>query len=129
MNHTLRIGITDCGKFDNYRRWIASVLGVEVVKLSMNNQNAAEVETCDGVIFSGGEDLHPDLYGKPEYLQAYGLKEIIPERDQFEYRSPGMERHSWGLSRIFGKGHSYRHGELWRAGSYRRGAGIYSSYP
>ena len=86
MNHTLRIGITDCGKFDNYRRWIASVLGVEVVKLSMNNQNAAEVETCDGVIFSGGEDLHPDLYGKPEYLQAYGLKEIIPERDQFEYQ-------------------------------------------
>ena len=86
MNQTLRIGITDCGKFDNYRRWIASVLGVEVVKLSVHNQNAADVETCDGVIFSGGEDLQPDLYGKPEYKEAYGLKEIIPERDQFEYQ-------------------------------------------
>ena len=86
MNQTLRIGITDCGKFDNYRRWIASVLGVEVVKLSMYNQNAADVETCDGVIFSGGEDLQPDLYGKPEYIDEYGLKEIIPERDHFEYQ-------------------------------------------
>ena len=44
-----------------------------------------EVENCDGIIFSGGEDLQPDLYGKPEYVEEYGLKEIIPARDQFEY--------------------------------------------
>ncbi len=45
----------------------------------------AETEECDGVIFSGGEDLHPELYGKPEFESEFGLKEIIPERDQFEY--------------------------------------------
>ena len=51
----------------------------------MHLQNAADVEHCDGILFSGGEDLQPALYGKPEYVEAFGLKEIIPERDQFEY--------------------------------------------
>ena len=57
----LKIGITDCGKFDNYRRWMESVPGVEAVRLSMHLKNAAEVENCDGILFSGGEDLQPAL--------------------------------------------------------------------
>ena len=81
----LRIGINDCGKFDNYRRWMESVPGVEVVRLSMNLKNAAETESCDGILFSGGEDVQPALYGKPEYIQEFHLQEIIPERDHFEY--------------------------------------------
>ena len=59
--------------------------GIEVVKLSFHDQNAADVESCDGILFSGGEDVHPELYGKPEFVEEYGLKEIIPARDQFEY--------------------------------------------
>jgi putative glutamine amidotransferase len=82
----MRIGITDCGKFDNYRRWIESETALKVVKLSVHSKNADDMEACDGVIFSGGEDLHPGLYGKPEFVSDYGLKEIIPERDQFEYQ-------------------------------------------
>jgi putative glutamine amidotransferase len=81
----LKIGITDCGKFENYRRWINMEPGVEVVKLSFHDQNAAEVKSCDGILFSGGEDVHPSLYGKPEFVEEYGLKDIIPDRDQFEY--------------------------------------------
>ena len=27
----------------------------------------------------------PELYGRPEYTREYGLKEIIPERDYFEF--------------------------------------------
>jgi putative glutamine amidotransferase len=80
------IGITDCGKFENYRKWMESESSVKVVKLSMYSKNAGEMDECDGVIFSGGEDIHPLLYGKPEFVLDYGLKEIIPERDQFEYR-------------------------------------------
>ena len=82
----MKIGITDCGKFENYRRWIAMEPDVEVVKLSFHDQNATDVEFCDGILFSGGEDVHPALYGKPEFVQEYGLKEIIPARDQFEYK-------------------------------------------
>ncbi len=81
----MKIGITDCGKFENYRRWITMEPGIEVVKLSFHDQNAAEAASCDGILFSGGEDLHPSLYGRPEFVQEYGLKEIIPARDQFEY--------------------------------------------
>ena len=81
----MRIGITDCGKFENYRRWITMEPDTEVVKLSLHDQNASEVESCDGILFSGGEDVHPSLYGRPEFIQEYGLKEIIPARDQFEY--------------------------------------------
>ena len=81
----LKIGITDCGKFENYRRWIAMEPGIEIVKLSFHDQNTADVESCDGILFSGGEDVHPELYGKPEFVEEYGLKEIIPARDQFEY--------------------------------------------
>jgi putative glutamine amidotransferase len=88
MKH-LKIGITDCGKFENYRRWIAIEPDIEVVKLSFHDQNAAEVDTCDGILFSGGEDVHPSLYGKPEFVEEYGLKEIIPERDRFEYEVIG----------------------------------------
>jgi putative glutamine amidotransferase len=85
MSHSLKIGITDCGKYENYHRWIEAEYGMEPVKLSMQFQNATDVEICDGILFSGGEDLQPVLYGKPEYVEAFGLQEIIPERDRFEY--------------------------------------------
>ena len=85
MSRSIKIGITDCGKYENYRRWIAAEDGLEPIKLSMHLQNAADVEQCDGILFSGGEDLQPGLYGKPEYVEAFGLQEIIPERDRFEY--------------------------------------------
>jgi putative glutamine amidotransferase len=85
MAKNLKIGITDCGKYENYRRWIHAEEGVEPVKLSMHLQNAIETESCDGILFSGGEDLQPQLYGRPEYVEKYGLKEIIPARDRFEY--------------------------------------------
>ena len=58
---------------------------MEPVKLSVQLQNSGDVDICDGILFSGGEDLHPELYGKPEYVEEYGLKEIIPARDRFEY--------------------------------------------
>jgi putative glutamine amidotransferase len=89
MKHTLKIGITDCGKYENYRRWIESEPAVKVVKLSYHTENESDVEACDGILLSGGEDLHPELYGKPEWVEEYGLKEIIPARDHFEYKVIG----------------------------------------
>lgn len=85
MLKQLRIGIADCGKYDNYRRWIEASGEAEAVKLSMYLNNPQAVAECDGVVLSGGEDVQPELYGKPEYVKEYDLKEIIPERDRFEY--------------------------------------------
>jgi putative glutamine amidotransferase len=85
MNKKLLIGITDCGKYDNYRRWIEGTGLAEVVRLSLSLNNATEVTDCHGLVLSGGEDVHPELYGRPEYVKEYDLKEIIPERDRFEF--------------------------------------------
>ena len=85
MAKKLLIGVADCGKYENYRRWIEAAGDVEAVRLSYRLNNPEDVGGCDGVVLSGGEDVHPDLYGRPEYVQEYDLKEIIPERDRFEF--------------------------------------------
>ena len=88
MQETLRIGITDCSKFDNYRRWIEMTPGMVAVKLSMHLQNVADADQCDGVVFSGGEDVQPILYGKPEFEQEFDLKEILPAFKRLAFRIP-----------------------------------------
>jgi putative glutamine amidotransferase len=85
MTQKLRIGVADCGKYENYRRWIEATGEAEAVKLSMYLNNPQAVADCDGVVLSGGEDVQPELYGKPEYVKEYDLKEIIPGRDKFEF--------------------------------------------
>jgi putative glutamine amidotransferase len=86
IRNTLRVGITDCGKFENYRRWMEMVPDTEVIKLSPGLQNLSDLSNCDGILFSGGEDLQPRLYGKPEYEAAYQLKDISAARDDFEFQ-------------------------------------------
>jgi putative glutamine amidotransferase len=85
MSNKLRIGVADCGKYENYRRWIEAGGEAEAVRLSMYLNNPGAVAECDGVVLSGGEDVQPSLYGRPEYVKEYNLEEIIPERDDFEY--------------------------------------------
>jgi putative glutamine amidotransferase len=85
MKALLTVGITDCSKWENYARWIENAgPGFKVVKLSWKNHNLKDVELCDGIILSGGEDVHPKFYGKPEYLEKLDPKDIIEKRDEFE---------------------------------------------
>jgi putative glutamine amidotransferase len=83
MKRNITIGITDCGKYNNYERWITKE-GVDVVKLSQNENNLRDLERCDGVILSGGEDVHPRFYNKDQYLEL--CHEIDEKRDEFEWR-------------------------------------------
>ena len=83
MKKHITIGITDCSKYDKYERWIKTP-GVEVVRLGQHENNARDVEKCDGVILSGGEDVHPRYYSKEEYLEL--CHEIDEARDEFEWR-------------------------------------------
>lgn len=41
------------------------------------------LETCDGFIFSGGQDIEPALYGEEKLEQC---EECMPERDSFELK-------------------------------------------
>lgn len=82
----LTIGITDCDEWANYERWIKSGNeDIGVVMLKPGEGEDSFVSHCDGVIISGGEDVHPALYGKPEYVSQYNLTDCNPERDAFEF--------------------------------------------
>jgi|ERR1051325_1133376 putative glutamine amidotransferase len=83
----ITIGITDCSKWKNYHDWFASE-DVKVIKLSPKQNNLSDLEKCDGVVLSGGEDVHPKYYGKPSYWKKRKeLKlEVNEARDKFELK-------------------------------------------
>jgi putative glutamine amidotransferase len=84
MKQQITIGITDCGSYANYDRWMLKEPGVKTIKLSYKDNNLDEIRKCDGVILSGGEDVHPRFYNKTEYI-AY-CDEIDERRDEFEWK-------------------------------------------
>ncbi len=83
MKSAVTIGITDCDKFDNYKTWFENEPGVSVIRLSQKENNLVDIQKCDGVVLSGGEDVHPVLYNKPEYLSDC---QVNQERDTFEWK-------------------------------------------
>ena len=84
----MRIGITDNHRpkhfFDNYLQWLRRVdPSIEFVKLGYTLENAGEVERVDALILTGGGDVHPKLYDKPEVIAA--TTEVNELRDAFEF--------------------------------------------
>lgn len=89
----MKIGITDCGeKHPIYEKWILSqnaLVGnshIEVIKLGYKLNNLHEIEQCDGIILSGGEDVHPNLYNRPEFLSLCNPNFMDERRDEFEWK-------------------------------------------
>ena len=83
----ITIGITDCSKWKNYHDWLASAK-VKVIKLSTAENNINDIDRCDGIVLSGGEDVHPKYYGHPEWMDKKDeLKLDVNEaRDEFEMK-------------------------------------------
>ena len=79
------IGICEGSKYQNYENWIQSEQGVSVVKLSYHLDNGDEVKKCHGVILSGGSDIHPGLYNRPDFMTYVDSKEVDEKRDEFEW--------------------------------------------
>ncbi len=89
MQHSkLVIGITDCGrKFPYYEEWIKKFDSrAEVIKLSYHLNNFSEADQCDALVLSGGHDVHPRFYRKPEYYDLLDPKNIDERRDEFELK-------------------------------------------
>jgi putative glutamine amidotransferase len=84
MKKKLVIGITDCGKFGNYKNWIESEPDTQVIRLSYHENNFSDIDRCNGIILSGGEDVHPRFYNRMEYLEF--CDEIDEKRDEFEWK-------------------------------------------
>ena len=84
----MRIAIFDNHRpkhiFENYLHWIQSVEpSVEFVKLSYHLANGAEVGNCDGLVLTGGGDIHPKYYGMETCLAE--TEEVNEKRDEFEF--------------------------------------------
>jgi putative glutamine amidotransferase len=83
------IGITDTRnkKFDSYVSWLRKVAKQgEVLKLSHESRTVKELKKCDGVILTGGGDIHPKFYGREGLLNTLDKKEIDVERDEHEFK-------------------------------------------
>jgi len=79
------IGLAAGRRAENYQRWLSQIPDVELIKLSYLDNNADAIRQCDGLVLCGGEDVNPVRYGKPEYVDQFGLTDIDDARDEFEW--------------------------------------------
>ncbi|WP_231491220.1 gamma-glutamyl-gamma-aminobutyrate hydrolase family protein [Pedobacter sp. Leaf170] len=87
MPDKIVIGVTDCSKFEIYRDWVLSYdERVEVIQLGYKLNNFDDIKKCDGIVLTGGEDVHPRYYNQPEYYPYCHEDDIDEQRDEFEFK-------------------------------------------
>lgn len=85
-SNSITVGITDCARYANYERWFLDApMTVNVVRLSNQLKNADDIEKCHGIVLSGGEDVDPRRYKRPDLVGRLELTDIDLERDEFEW--------------------------------------------
>jgi len=85
----MRIGLTENSRSDqspeNYIRWIHRIWpAADIVMLSYRMDNLSSVKTCDGVVLTGGGDVHPKYYSKPDVFEF--VEGVDEQRDDFEFK-------------------------------------------
>lgn len=81
------IGITDCEKYPNYEKWILAEPDVDIIRLGHQFSNLDDVKKCDGILITGGDDVHPRFYGSNEIHYPNAPNEFVEDRDEFEIKS------------------------------------------
>ena len=83
----MRIGLTRTEnpvKQQYYVDWLKGTEDIDIVELSWANDNLDELKSCDGLVLSGGIDIHPDIYGN-KHTEYPGMPAKFDEkRDKFE---------------------------------------------
>ncbi|MFM7838367.1 MAG: gamma-glutamyl-gamma-aminobutyrate hydrolase family protein, partial [Chitinophagaceae bacterium] len=82
-----RIGVSfTASSYENYLRWFTPddlSSDLELVELSFQRQNYLDVYTCDGLLLTGGIDIHPSFYqGQEQYTNR--PETFQDDRDRFE---------------------------------------------
>ncbi|MEK6565963.1 MAG: gamma-glutamyl-gamma-aminobutyrate hydrolase family protein [Bacteroidota bacterium] len=66
------MGVTDClndDKYGLYANWIHAIdTTVDIVKISYRESNAEKVTALDGLLITGGGDVHPRFYSREDHL-------------------------------------------------------------
>ncbi|MFN8340551.1 MAG: gamma-glutamyl-gamma-aminobutyrate hydrolase family protein [Cyclobacteriaceae bacterium] len=79
------IGIASARKHETYAKYILGEDDLEIVRLSYELNNLQDLHRCDAIVLAGGEDVHPRFYGKPGFVEEFGLDDIDEQRDAFEW--------------------------------------------
>ncbi len=85
----MNIGLTDTlnKKFDFYVSWLRKVAkDAEIITLSPEAKNARDLKKCDGLILTGGHDIHPKFYGREDDMKLLKKDDVNEKRDEFEFR-------------------------------------------
>ena len=77
------IGICEGSKYSNYENWLKDPQ-VEIIRLGYKYYNLGEVEKCDGILLTGGDDVSPELYLQHQTFHAENLEKSDSQRDEFE---------------------------------------------
>lgn len=80
----ITIGITEGWEYHNYQHWMEREEGVDLIKLSHHQPDMQAMAKCDGILLTGGDDVHPRYYGKDEYLEL--CEDLDEVRDAFEWK-------------------------------------------
>ncbi|QEK99269.1 gamma-glutamyl-gamma-aminobutyrate hydrolase family protein [Olivibacter sp. LS-1] len=87
MQNKKIIGMTDGRMYDLYANWIKGAdASIEIIRLGYSLDNLKEVEVCQAIVFTGGEDVHPKYYNKLEYLSYCVPVDFDEKRDAFEWQ-------------------------------------------
>jgi putative glutamine amidotransferase len=71
-------------KFRKYESWLLRFNpSLEFHELTYENSRPDEIDACDGVLFSGGGDIHPKFYGGVDAFAR--TKNVNEHRDEFEF--------------------------------------------
>jgi len=85
----MRVLVTDNFRpkpiYDFYPDWLLGIEpALDIVKVSYLLENLDEIETVHGVLLTGGGDIHPQYYGRPDAVEL--VEEVNEHRDEFELR-------------------------------------------
>lgn len=83
----MKIALTNTGdreKHGYYVQWLQRQdASIEIIRLDETDKNAHLLNQCDGLVLSGGVDIHPSIYRGPEKY-PHAPKSWYRERDEFE---------------------------------------------
>lgn len=79
------IGICEGPKYSNYENWLKEPQ-FEIIRLGYKYDNFDEVEKCDGILLTGGDDINSDLYMNPAIPLYENAEQGDNQRDEFEWK-------------------------------------------
>ena len=86
----MKIGLTFTeARYENYPLWlVGNDADVKIVELHWDKMNTDElwetIEDCDGIVLSGGIDMHPQFYNNERLKFPNGDGNFNEQRDEFE---------------------------------------------